>query len=103
MSANVIISLYHIEEHGTIRKLEEYLASKTELSVKELAELDGKSVSTTYKRTAEQRKQTKADKDAELLWNAEQLLHKGMSQVGVANMLGISRGKLQSLLKQGAA
>lgn len=91
------------EEHGTIRKLEEYLASKTELSVKELAELDGKSVSTTYKRTAEQRKQTKADKDAELLWNAEQLLHKGMSQVGVANMLGISRGKLQSLLKQGAA
>ena len=91
------------EEHGTIRKLEEYLASKAELSVKELAELEGKSVWTTYKRIAEQRKQAKADKDAELLWKAEELLHKGVTQSGTARELGITRGKLQSLLKRGAA
>ena len=92
------------EEHGTIRKLEEYLASKADMSVEELAKSDGKSVRTAYTRhTAEQRKQAKADKDTELLWKAEQLLHKEMSQVGVAKMLGITRGKLQSLLKRGAA
>ena len=91
------------EAHGTIRKLQEYLTRKAELSIATLAEVDGVSERWAYAKTAEPRKQAKADKDAELLWKAEQLLHKGMSQVGIAKKLGITRGKLQSLLKRRAA
>lgn len=89
-----------IAEYGTLRKLEEYLASKAELSVKELAELDGKSLWTTYKRTAEQRKQTKAELDAELLQKAEEMIHNGMSQRGTAIALDIPLSNLQRLLKR---
>ena len=88
------------EEHGTLRKLEEYLDSKADMSVEELAELDGKSVKTIYKRTAEQRKQAKAEQDAELLYKAEELIHKGASQRGAAATLDITLGKLQGLLKR---
>ena len=88
------------EEHSTLRKLEEYLESKADMSVEQLAEQDGKSVRTAYRHTAEQRKQTKAEQDAELLHKAKALLHKGASQRGAAAMLGVSLGKLQPLLKR---
>lgn len=89
-----------IAEHGTLRKLEEYLASKADLSVKELAEQDGVQVRATYYRTENQRKQAKAEKDAELLRKAKEMMHKGMSQRGAAKAIDITLGKLQSLLKR---
>ena len=70
------------------------------MSVEERAEKDGKSIRTAYRHTAKQRKQAKAEKDAELLFQAEQMIHKGASQRGAASSLGISLGKLQSLLKK---
>ena len=89
-----------IAEHGTLRKLEEYLASKAELSVKALAELDEKSLWTTYKRTAEQRKQIKAEQDADLLRKAKDLLDQDYSQRATAKMLDVPLSNLQRLLKR---
>jgi len=56
--------------------------------------------SQAYEITKKARQQEKAKQDADLLYKAEALIHKGMSQIGVAKMLGISRGKLQALLKK---
>ena len=89
-----------IAEHGTLRKLEEYLASKAELSVEELAAADGVSERTAYRRTAKHRNQTNAERDAELLRKAEEMMHKGMSQRGAAKALDIPLSNLQRLLKR---
>ena len=89
-------------EHGTLRKLEEYLASKSELSVEELAEKEGVSERWAYAQTAEQRKQTKAENDAELLRKAKDLLDQEYSQTATAKMIGISRRKLNRILQTGA-
>ena len=64
------------------------------------AEATGKSERTAYRHTQQTRQQENADKDAELLWKAEELMHKGMSQRGTAESLDISLGKLQTLLKR---
>ena len=56
--------------------------------------------SQAYEITKKARQQEKADRDAELLWKAEELLHKGMSQRGAAEALNITLGKLQGLLKR---
>ena len=89
-------------EYGTLRKLEEYLVSKSELSVEALAEKEGVSERWAYARTAEQRKQTKAEEDAELLRKAKDLLDQDYSQTATAKMLGISRRKLNRILQTGA-
>ena len=68
--------------------------------VQAYAEATGKSERSAYRHTQQTRQQEKADKDTELLWKTEQLLHKGMSQRGAAEALNITLGKLQSLLKQ---
>ena len=91
---------YCLREHSTLRELEEYLASKAEMSVEELAEKEGKSIRTAYRRKAKMSKQTKDEQDAELRHKAKEMIHKGSSQRGAALMLGISLGKLQTLLKK---
>ena len=88
-------------EHGTLDALEMYLDAKANRSITEATEQDGVSERTTYRRTEKQRKQTKAEKDKELLRQAYILLDKDYSQRATAKMLGISLGKLQSLLKAG--
>ena len=91
-----------IAEHGTLRKLEEYLASKAELSVEEFAEKEGVSGRWAYAQTAEQRKKTKSEEDAELLRKAKELLDQDYSQTATAKMLDISRRKLNRILQTGA-
>lgn len=92
-----------IAEHGTLRELEEYLASKADLSVDEVAELEGRSIRTAYRHTAKQREQARDNEDDELLRKAKDLLDQDYSQRAIAKMLDISRGKLQSLLKHEVA
>ena len=60
-------------QHGTLRKLEAYLESKADMSVEELAELDGKSVRTAYRQTQPTRKQAKAEKDARTATRSESI------------------------------
>ena len=68
--------------------------------VKAVMETHDVGKSQAYDLTKETRVQQNAEKNAELLSKAEELLHKGMSQRGAAKALNITLGKLQSLLKR---
>ena len=68
--------------------------------VKAVMETHDVGKSQAYDLTKETRAQQNAEKNAELLSKAEELLHKGMSQRGAAKALNITLGKLQSLLKR---
>lgn len=89
---------------GDIEKLQAVIQTREEAEmsgdVKAYAKATGQSERTAYRQRAKTQKQSKADKDAELLSKAEKMRHKGASQRGTAKALGISLGKLQSLLNR---
>ena len=85
------------EEISTVIKARETVQQNGD--VKALMGATGVPKSTAYRRTEKQRKQTKAEKDKELLRQANILLNQDYSRRATAKMLGISLGKLQSLLK----
>ena len=94
-----------LKENGDIADFEAYLQTLDEhrQDVKLIVEQEGVSERWAYKKTEEERKQAKAQEDADLLRKAKDLLDQGYSQVVTAKTLGMSRGKLQTLLKKGAA
>ena len=86
------------EEMSTVIKARE--TAQQNGDVKALMGATGVPKSTAYRHTEKQRQQTKAEKDAELLRKAKDLLDQDYSQRATAKIIGISLGKLQSLLKQ---
>ena len=82
-------------------KAEAYrLASEENLNQQEIADRLGKGLATINRWIKESQKHAKTEADAQLLWKIEEMLHQGYTQRTAAKMIGISLGKLQSLLKK---
>ena len=95
------------EVAGGVRNLASVVADRegAELAgdVNAYAEATGQSQRTAYRQTAQARKQSQAERDAELLQRILELKDKGFSDSKIATELGISRGKLQSLMRKHTA
>ena len=85
-----------LETHGELDKLDTFIAEQAERTVAEIAEQENITKRTAYRRTAEKRK---SERD-ELEQNISQKYDHKISQRQNAKMLGISLGKLQSILKK---
>ena len=85
-------------EHGTLDMLETFLEKKAARNIKEIAEQDGVSERTAYRRSLKQRRKTKAETDAKLTKRASEMIAQGYSLRKIAAELGISRTKLKRLL-----
>ena len=83
-------------EHGSLGSLSEYLRERDTLSATELAEADNISERTAYRKTKNRRKQTKADMEVHII----ELKDQGLSVRKIADMLAISRGKVEGVLKR---
>ena len=90
-----------LAEHGTLRQLEQYLTDKAELSAAELAEKEGVSERTGYRRRQDSGKQTKAEEDAGMLQRilAYKAENPKFGERKIAKGLGFSYGKVRALLK----
>ena len=94
------------QAHGDIEKLQ---AVVTERETAEhsgdahaYAEATGQSQSTAYRQTEQARRQSKADIDAERLQRILELKTQDIGERDIATQLGISYGKVRSLLKNAA-
>ena len=104
--APILFTLPQLErflEDGDIVEFEDYLKELDEMDVAELAEHEGISEQAMYKKTEASRKQTKAEKDAEdlkriLAFKAENPM---FGERKIAKALGMSYGKVRTLLKNG--
>ena len=83
-------------EYGTLDGLEMFLENRADRSVTQIAEQDGISQRTAYRRTQKQRNHAKA----ELLKNILELKNSGISIRKIADALDLSRGKIEGILKK---
>ena len=88
------LETFILKDSGDLAAFDTYLENKAKRSVKEVAEQDGVSESTAYRRTKKQR----TDTDAQLAKDALELEKQGLSLRKIATKLGISRRKLARLL-----
>ena len=87
-----------LHEDGDLADFQAYLENKATQSVKDLAEKDGVSERTAYRRTAKQSADAKAKTDAELAKRARDLKDQGFSLRKIGTELGISFHKVKGLL-----
>lgn len=85
-----------LETHGGIDKLDTFIAAQAERTVAEIAEQENITERTAYRRTTEKRKSERDKSEKKILQEYDPQI----SQRQNAKMLGISLGKLQSILKK---
>ena len=85
-----------LQKNGDPTNFDAYLENKATQSVKDLAEKDGVSERTAYRRTQKQRADAKAETEQQVLKLADQ----GLSQRKIKERLGISLGNVQGILKK---
>ena len=84
-----------LDEQENLDKLDTFLEQQAERTVTEIAEQDDITKRTAYRKTEKQRKKEKENTAAKII----QLYDEQLSERENAKRLGISRGKLQSILK----
>ena len=90
------LETYILDEDGDLAEFDAYLEKNATRSVKDIAEQDGVSKRTAYRKTEKHRSDTRAETEKQVLELADQ----GLSQRKIKDKLGISLGKVQGILKK---